>query len=63
MRYEHIVLDMSTAAVAALYEAIQSRLTSNLTGPASVREELLNLANECRARLQRRDIDPQAEAR
>jgi hypothetical protein len=50
-RYEHIELNISTATCAELLEAIGEDLRFN--------PEMLNLQNELRARLQRRDLDPQ----
>lgn len=52
MRYEHIELDLSTRACAALLDMVQNDMrTPN-------EPELLNIANNLAARLQRRDIDP-----
>ena len=63
MRYEHIVLDLSTAACATLHEILkpQAVLCSAVFGqfPSPVAQELMNLFNELEARLQRRDQDPQ----
>lgn len=56
MRYEHIVLDLSTAACAAVYDALRSLPT--VAQPVEI--ELDNLRNELRARLQRRDVDARA---
>ena len=56
MRYEHIELDISTAACAAVYDALRGVPT--LLQP--VESELDNLRNELRARLQRRDVDARA---
>lgn len=50
MRYEHIELNISTAACAELERMLDDR---GMTSP-----ELINLMNELRARLQRRDVDP-----
>lgn len=53
MRYEHIELNLSTRACALLLD--------KLGGPDEILfdVELANLQNELRARLQRRDADPQ----
>lgn len=56
MRYEHIELDISTAAVSALRMALGLRPWALETPP--VRAELDNFINELEARLQRRDADP-----
>lgn len=55
MRYEHIELDISTAACSALFEALT---TCPKSESELVRNELGNLVSELRARLQRRDVDP-----
>lgn len=56
MRYEHIELDLSTAACALLLDYIQyADYTAPLNSPE---HEILNLRNNLRARLQRRDTDP-----
>lgn len=56
MRYEHIELDISTAACAALREALTHTPRTEISD--IVAAELMNLDNELRARLQRRDVDP-----
>jgi hypothetical protein len=59
MRYEHIVLDMSTAACHALKVMLDEKLEHRHSSMLNeVGHELLNLQNELRARLQRRDQDP-----
>jgi len=59
MHYEHIVLDMSTAACAALHEHLEEcYFATEKYGPV-VEAELDNLRNELRARLQRYDQDVQ----
>jgi hypothetical protein len=56
MRYEHIELDISTAACAVILNALEEHTPDN--GLAKETEiELANLKNELRARLQRRDVD------
>lgn len=61
MRYEYLTLNISTAALDKLHRildnAIEFRHPDALT-PVGL--ELLNLMNECHARLQRRDLDPNA---
>jgi hypothetical protein len=52
MRYEHLELDLTTAACDELYAILRS--------PPGLSDELWNLRNELRARLQRRDQDPKA---
>jgi hypothetical protein len=58
MRYEHLTIDLSTAAC----DELVKRLTNyelpqfQFKGPVSV--ELANLRNELTARLQHRDQDP-----
>lgn len=58
MRYEHIELDLSTAACSFMLEAMQ-RYSKIETQPG-VETELSNVRNELTARLQRKDQDPQA---
>lgn len=50
LRYEHIDLNISTATCAELHDLIPETATN---------VELVNLRNNLRARLQRRDVDPQ----
>jgi hypothetical protein len=65
MRYEHITLDLSTAACSELESILESDALCNTESPPDmryteqVRRELLNLQNELRARLQLTDKDPQ----
>jgi hypothetical protein len=54
MRYEHIVLDLTTRACDRLLDMVETDCRT----PSD--PELTNLANELRARLQRTDQDPQA---
>lgn len=61
MRYERLELDLSTAACDAL-EKILVADTAQGTRDPHVEAELLNLTNELRARLQRRDPDPRARS-
>jgi len=69
VRYEHIVLDLSAAACSELKSILESDMLANTEAQRDmqyteeVRNELLNLQNELRARLQRRDQDPQVERR
>jgi hypothetical protein len=58
MRYEHIVMDISTATCAVLEMLIEKHLPDEIPGRTC--NELVNLANELRARLQRTDIDVHA---
>lgn len=60
MRYEHVELDMSTRACALLQTVIECTLGNHEDEPEAVRGELVNLANELRARLQHHDQDPKA---
>ena len=53
MRYEHIELDLSTAAC----DALLTYLLPGATRSDAVGVELHNLYNELRARLQRTDVD------
>lgn len=55
MRYEHIELDISTAACSALLDRL---IHSPKAADEFVRNEVENFVNELRARLQRRDVDP-----
>lgn len=61
MRYEHIELDISTVACAALMEGLSAmRAARGAWGyheNAIANAELTNLANELRARLQHTDPD------
>jgi hypothetical protein len=58
-RYEHIELDISTAACHNLMLRLQTDAQYGFqTLPSPPREELMNLYNELCARLQRRDVDP-----
>jgi hypothetical protein len=59
VRYEHITLDMSTAALDHLSKAL-ALVKYEPSVPGAVGVELDNFANEIRARLQRYDQDPQA---
>ena len=56
MRYEHIELDLSTAACEWLYCLLRDEYTPDI--PEASRVELVNLENELRSRLQRTDQDP-----
>jgi len=61
MRYEHLTLDLSTAALANLRVILAPHAAVYLRGgvePSPVAAELLNLFNEVEARLQRHDQDP-----
>jgi hypothetical protein len=62
VRYEHLTLDISTAALADLRLLLAPTYAvwqrGGSTGPAH--RELVNLFNEIEARLQRRDQDPTA---
>ena len=60
MRYEHIELDLTTETCAVLLEALErfDRVGEGLSEHTT--NELANLRNELRARLQRRDQDPKA---
>lgn len=65
MRYEHITLDLSTAALDELRLLLAPQAAVFLKGgtsgtPAPVHMELMGLFNEIEARLQRRDQDPKA---
>jgi hypothetical protein len=61
MRYEHLALDISTAALEVLRGKLA--LVKHESGvPGAVCIELDNLHNEIRARLQRTDQDPKAFA-
>lgn len=55
MRYEHIELDISTAACALLLEYLMYTDYIAKEGPEL---EVHNFKNNLRARLQRRDVDP-----
>lgn len=57
MRYEHIELDLSTEACDALHTLLLKDKAQGTYSPVA-EAELLNLANNLRARLQRRDVDP-----
>jgi hypothetical protein len=60
MRYEHIELDLSTAALAELRQAMAPGMAAAFRGtPAPATLELITLFNEIEARLQRTDIDVQ----
>ncbi len=59
MRYEHLELDLSTAACAFMLEALE-RYSRVETQPG-VEVELSNVRGELMARLQRRDQDPKAQ--
>lgn len=54
MRYEHIELDISTAACAELVRL----MTPPDQYDPEISDELVNLRNNLAARLQRRDADP-----
>jgi len=58
MRYEHVELDLSTAACSFMLEAMERY--SRVDSMPGVEIELSNVRNELRARLQRKDQDPQA---
>lgn len=62
MRYEHLTLDMSTAALAELRLLLAPWAASywRIEGDShrAVEHELLNFFNEIEARLQRTDQDP-----
>lgn len=62
MRYEHIEMDISTVACHTLMKILEPHaafyFSEQPTGSAA---ELMNLYNELRARLQRRDVDPHAK--
>ena len=61
MRYEHIAVDLSTAACELLQAIIEGNLGFHVEhSTLPVRKELENFANELGARLQRRDQDPNA---
>lgn len=60
MRTERVSFDLSTRACSLLQTIIECTLGTHEDEPESVRIELVNLANELNARLQRRDQDPQA---
>jgi hypothetical protein len=65
MRYEHLTLDISTAALDELRLLLAPQAAVFLKGgtsgtPRPVHLELMNLFNEIEARLQRRDQDPKA---
>ena len=57
MRYEHIELDISTAGCAALLEHLSQCCFPIDKYGQRADDELTNLKNELRARLQRRDVD------
>lgn len=59
MRYEHIELDFSVAACAALSEHLEECHFPVVKYGAVVEAELDTLRNELRARLQRTDVDVQ----
>jgi hypothetical protein len=59
MRYEHLSLDLSTAACDALHDILWDSHPQEYGD--SVRAELLNLENLLLARLQRTDPDPKAD--
>jgi hypothetical protein len=61
MRYEHISVDLSTAACSALQTMIECSLGFHDEASPTVKQELVNLANELGARLQRTDQDPNVE--
>jgi len=59
VRYEHLTLDLSTAALAELRQVLSPGMAAAFRGtPTPVVAELMNLFNEIEARLQRRDYDP-----
>jgi len=59
MRYEHLTLDLSTAALAELRQIMAPGMAAAFRGtPTPVVAELMNLFNEVEARLQRHDQDP-----
>lgn len=52
MRYEHLEWDLSARACSMLLDMVENDMRT----PSE--PELLNVANNLRARLQRRDVDP-----
>ena len=60
MRYEHIELDLTTATCAVLLEALEGLDPIGAGLSEHTNNEITNLRNELRARLQRRDQDPKA---
>jgi hypothetical protein len=60
MRYEHLTLDLSTAACSKLEDILDSWWRAEIGSHDAADLELDNLRNELRARLQRRDQDPLA---
>lgn len=58
MRYEHIELDISTATCAELLSMVDRADPVGEGWIPRVKDEIKNLQNELRARLQRRDVDP-----
>jgi hypothetical protein len=61
MRYEHIELDISTAACSELLGMLSEHELAIRRLPQPACDELVNFENELRARLQRRDADPHAK--
>lgn len=60
MRYEHIEMDLSTHALDIIRAQLQPRL-GDPSVPMAVSDELKNLDNVIRARLQHTDQDPWAK--
>jgi|HubBroStandDraft_4_1064222.scaffolds.fasta_scaffold00046_49 hypothetical protein len=60
MRYEHIELDLTTAACAALLTMLKRGDPLGEAWSDHTATEMINLRSELEARLQRRDQDPKA---